>query len=108
MVGDDGGDAVSDCECENENVLIGTSSGSFSDPVEDTPDAVVNITSENGTPTTVSNGVFRQKVASITWFSLMVRTLVLKSTASSNLGNCSTRTGLPSITLMGTLALVST
>lgn len=48
MVGDDGGDAVSDCECENENVLIGTSSGSFSDPVEDTPDAVVNITSENG------------------------------------------------------------
>ncbi|NMG58670.1 calcium-binding protein [Geitlerinema sp. P-1104] len=49
MVGDDGGDAVSDdCECENENVLIGTSAGSFSDPVEDTPDAVVNITSENG------------------------------------------------------------
>ena len=48
MVGDDGGDVVPDCECENENVLIGTSSGSFSEPVEDTPGAVVNITSENG------------------------------------------------------------
>ncbi len=50
MAGDDGGDDVSDdaSDTSDMDVIIGTSGGSFSDPVEDTPDAVVEITDQNG------------------------------------------------------------